>query len=293
MINFFTVDVEDYWSLFYRDYLGQEIPVSPRLLLSTRAMLDLLEEIGVRATCFCLGRIARAEPDLIKEIHGRGFEVASHGMDHILYFQADPEQVRRDLADSRALLEDLIGAAVRGFRAPHFNIRLDRPRLLELIVETGYQYDSSIFPFRGKRYGSAESPRGPYRIPTAAGPLLEFPLATVVIRGRRLPAGGGGYLRYFPYGYNRWAIRSLNREGLPATVYLHPYECDSEPLAYSAQGLPWPARGRAWVTNFMQYYNRSRTLSKIRALARDFRFSPVQSAFQAIPPPAFPTLTRG
>lgn len=293
MINLLTIDVEDYLELFFREYLGREVPVSPRVKDCTLRMLDLLMAAGVRATCFCLGSVARAHPDLIREIHGRGFEVASHGMKHLLFHGAELAEIRRDLSESRAALEDLIGEKVRGFRAPQFNVSLARPEVIAAIIESGYEYDSSIFPARGRRYGSPESPRGPYRIQTPAGSLVEFPLTTALFRGRRFPAAGGGYLRHFPYAWNRLAIHRLNLEGLPAVVYLHPYECDLERFPYGLSGLGLRAKFRALWTNLNQYHGRNQTLAKLGKLVRDFPFGGLRDFLEGPEPKNFPELKVG
>jgi polysaccharide deacetylase family protein (PEP-CTERM system associated) len=273
MINLLTIDVEDFPSLFARDYLSQAIPVSGRVVENTRRMLDLIEGAGVRATCFCLGQVAAAYPDLVREIARRGFEVASHGMNHLLFSRLDLAAIRKDLAEAKARLEDVAGVKVRGFRAPVFNVSLSRPEVITALIETGHEYDSSIFPVAGRRYGSPESPRGPYRIVMPEGSIVEFPLATVEVPGRRLPAAGGGYLRHFPYFINRLAIRRINGEGLPVTVYLHPYECDTDEPKYSAGHLPARARLKAFLARASQTHGRNGTMTKIAALLGDFSFA--------------------
>jgi len=277
LVNILTVDVEDYLALFFRDVLGRERAISSRVVESTKRILDVLEQAKTCATFFCLGSVARQYPELIRDIHNRGFEVGSHGMNHLLYNRLGIKQIKEDLVAAKAILEDILGEMIRGFRAPRFSLGLDYPAVIESIVEAGYEYDSSIFPFSGSHCGSPGSPRGPYRIRTASGVLTEFPLATVRLAGRRFPVAGGGYLRHFPYKFNYWAVRSLNREGLPVTVYLHPYECDTVPLEYPRSGLSAKVRWRATRFNFLQYRGRSKTLKKIEALARDFTFSSISS----------------
>ncbi len=272
MINLLTIDVEDYCSLFLRDRLGKNAPVSGRVLDRARAMLDVISEAGASATCFCLGTVVKAHPLLVKEIQNRGFEVASHGMNHLMFRDQPLSAIKRDLTDAKTIIEDAAGTAVRGFRAPAFNVFLERPEVIECIIETGHDFDSSIFPFKGRRYGSPGSPRKPYRIKTSSGDLIEFPLATARFAGKNWPVAGGGYLRHFPYSISRRAIHSMNDDGIPATVYLHPYECDVEPLKYETDGLSLKARLKTAVFNASQYHGRAKTLDKLSALVGDFEF---------------------
>jgi len=288
--NILTVDVEDYSWIVARDILGISAPISPRVVDSTTHLMDVLTDAGANATFFCLGNVARTHPGLIREIRRRGFAVGSHGMNHLLYTRMELAEIRRDLTESKAVLEDTIGEKIVGFRAPQFNVSLDRPEVIESIIEAGYRYDSSIFPVRGRRYGSPDSPRLPFRIRTPSGILWEFPLAAVVLAGRRFPAAGGGYLRHFPYLVTRAAIRSLNREAIPATVYLHPYECDTAPATFPPADLTMAKRFRAAVFNLHQYHNRSKTIGKIRALARDFNFVSVPGMLERIQQDEFPEI---
>jgi len=288
--NILTVDVEDYSWIVARDIMGVPAPISQRVVDSTTQLMDTLIDAGVGATFFCLGNVARKYPDLIREIRRRGFAVGSHGMDHLLYHRMGLAEIRHDLAESKTVLEDTIGEEIDGFRAPHFNVSLARPEVIESIIEAGYRYDSSVFPVRGRRYGSPDSPRRPFRIKTPSGTLWEFPLAAIVLAGCRFPAAGGGYLRHFPYFVTRTAIRSLNREGIPATVYLHPYECDTVPVSFPPADLTMAKRLRTAIFNRHQYHNRSKTIKKIQALARDFSFVSIPGMLERIQQDEFPEI---
>jgi len=283
MVNILTIDVEDYPALFFRDFLGRDVGVSDRVDHATRDVLDILEGKVASATFFCLGSVAKAYPELIREIRRRGHEVASHGLEHIPFQRMTLAEIREDIGTAKSILEDILGEPVRGFRAPHFSIGLDRPEVFEFLREAGYSYDSSIFPFSGRRYGSAASPCRPYRIETPSGPLLEYPLATLTFCGRRFPVGGGGYLRHFPNRWNRWAIRKLNREGITAVVYFHPYECDLVPLEYPRAGLTSARRIRAAFFNAHQYHGRRAMAGKIDSLVDDFVFTSICANIESCP----------
>src|SRR5690606_9757447 len=150
-----------------------------------------------------LGCVAERHPQLVRAIAGEGHEVASHGQDHLRVTHQSPDQFRASVRRSKQVLEDLVGEPVLGFRAPSFSIVPGREWALEILVEAGYRYDSSLFPIRRTGYGYPGTPRGVHRLETAAGSLLEVPPATIRLGGATLPAAGGGYFRLFPYGVVR------------------------------------------------------------------------------------------
>ncbi len=281
MINFMSIDVEDYESLVNRDFFGVLTEVSSSVVDCTLRFLDILDEAGVTATCFCLGLVAKAKPELIREIHGRGFEVASHGMNHLFYSQYGVDEAYQDMKDAKDAIEDVLGEEITGFRAPAFNVSLKRPELIEAIVKAGYKYDSSIFPFQGRRYGCPESPRSPYRIGTRAGDLIEFHLSTVRVRGKRIPAAGGGYLRHFPYFLNAKAIRSINEEGIPVVVYLHPQECFEGKFNLLIKEADPKTQLKAALFDFNQSVGRKRTIKKLTRLTEDFQFTAMRNFFSS------------
>src|SRR5262245_3684751 len=125
MLNAMTVDVEDY---FHVAALSKVIDRSSwdqreyRAEASTHRLLDLFDAADVRATFFVLGWVARRSPELVREIHRRGHEIASHGMSHKLVFDQSPDEFRRETFESKALLEDIVGSAVLGYRASTYSI---------------------------------------------------------------------------------------------------------------------------------------------------------------------------
>jgi len=98
----------------------------------------------VRGTFFVLGWLAERLPHLVREIHSRGHEVASHGYYHNLCNEQSHEDLKNDLSNSKSLLEDIIGTQVYGYRAPSFAITND---ILKIIEDCGYLYDSSYNSF--------------------------------------------------------------------------------------------------------------------------------------------------
>ncbi len=218
-INVMTVDLE-YW---------HNIPCKDEVLY----LLDLFARSNTKATFFTVGILAKANPDLIRQIVGAGHEIASHGWYHKPLTNIRPPEFREDLIRSKRFLEDLIGKPIIGFRAPIFSVRKKTTWVLEILVKEGIKYDSSIVPITGLRYGLQGFPRHAVKIELNHGLLIEIPLSTINALGLNWPVSGGGYFRLLPYILIEKAILRVNEEGLPFVVYCHPYEFYPHRLKYS------------------------------------------------------------
>ncbi|MGH7368493.1 MAG: XrtA system polysaccharide deacetylase [Candidatus Rokuibacteriota bacterium] len=271
MINALTFDVEEYFhaEAFARVVGPVEWPtLESRVVGATERILDLLAETGTRATFFMLGWVAERHPALVRAVHAQGHEVACHGYGHQMITRLSRAQFAADLHRAKAALEDAIGLAVIGYRAPTFSVVRDTLWSLDILAEAGFRYDSSIFPIVHDRYGIPDAPRFPHRRATGGGgAIAEFPLSTVSRLRWRFPVAGGGYFRLLPYALTAWAVRQLNRkERQPAIVYLHPWELD----------LGQPRLPVSRLTQFRHSVNTRTTERKLRRLVRDFRFAPVR-----------------
>lgn len=268
----FTVDVEEYFQVLalepwvaYETWSRRE----SRVAASTERLLDLLAEHSAVGTFFVLGWIAERHPELVRRIAEAGHEVASHGWRHRRVPLLTPAQFRHSVRDSKRVLEDLLGEPVLGYRAPNFSIVPDVAWALEILVEEGYGYDSSIFPVRRSGSGWPRAPRDPYSLDTPAGRLLEFPPATIQRLGRILPAGGGAYLRLLPYALVRDGLRDAESRGRGGTFYVHPWELDPD-----QPRLPVDLR-----TRVRHYGGLRRTEPRLRRLLREFDFETMAAAF--------------
>lgn len=269
--NVFTVDVEDY---FMVSAFADVIKLSDwpshesRIERNTLFALDLLSEYNVHGTFFVLGWIAERHPGLVREIHARGHEIACHGHNHQLIYRQTPKEFRQDVVKAKDTLEGIIGSRVLGYRAPSYSIVGDSLWALDVLIESGFRYDSSIVPVHHDRYGIAGAKRFLHCIDRASGRILEVPPSTVSICGQNIPVAGGGYLRLFPRAFTRAAIRRMNRnEGRAAIVYIHPWELDP------AQ----PRLNGAAKSRFRHYVNLKTTVPKLHALLSEFRFTSMRS----------------
>jgi polysaccharide deacetylase family protein (PEP-CTERM system associated) len=271
MINALTFDVEEYFhaEAFAGVVRPEEWPgLESRVVETTGRLLELLAEAQTSATFFVLGWVAARHPSLVRAIHEGGHEVACHGYGHQMITRQSRTQFAEDVRRAKKTLEDTAGVPVVGYRAPTFSVVRETLWCLEILVECGFQYDSSIFPIVHDRYGIPDAGRFPHRVIVAPGlEIAEFPLSTVSGLGWRFPVAGGGYFRLFPYRFTRWAIRHLNeRETQPAIVYLHPWELDP--------GQPRLPIGR--MAQLRHSINSRATDRRLSRLVRDFRFAPVR-----------------
>ena len=229
MRNALSVDVEDWFQVGAFEKVierGDWESLPRRVEVNTSRVLDLFAEAGVKATFFTLGWVAERHPALIRCVAEAGHEVASHGWDHRRVFTMSEAEFRDDLARARAAIEDAAGVAISGYRAPSFSIDTRTPWAHRVLAEQGYAYSSSVAPLRHDHYGWPQSPRFAWR-PLADSDLIELPVTTVELAGRRMAAGGGGFFRLLPYAFSNWAISRVNGvDRRPAIFYFHPWEID-------------------------------------------------------------------
>jgi len=264
--NALTVDVEDYFhvSAFAGVISQGDWDRHPlRVESNTQRLLDLFDENQVKATFFVLGWLAERTPGLVREISARGHEVACHGYSHQLVYNQDPGVFREETLRSKALLEDIVQSPVYGYRAASYSITGRSLWALDILVEAGFVYDSSIFPIHHDRYGMPGTPESPYYLKTPAGyTLMEFPLSTATLLGCRIPVAGGGYFRLYPYPLTQFGLSQINRKGKPFIFYLHPWEIDPDQPRVSV----------GWVSRFRHYNNIEKCESRLRRLLNDFQF---------------------
>ena len=279
IVNALTIDVEDYFHTNAMDGVirpEQWDALPQRVERNTTHLLDLLNEFDVHATFFVLGWVAERWPRLVREIARRGHDVASHGYAHRLTYRLGREGFRTDIARGKHVLEDCLGARVVGFRAASYSIVATTLWALDILVEEGFEYDSSIFPVHHDLYGVPGFSRLPVRVRCQAGDILEIPPSTVRLFRRNWPVAGGGYLRLFPYWVTERCVSHINRhDGVPAIVYVHPWEVDID-----QPRLPGRTSAR-----FRQYLNLHRTEPRLRRLLRRFRFGRIRDAVEFIDAP--------
>jgi polysaccharide deacetylase family protein (PEP-CTERM system associated) len=272
--NAMTIDVEDYFQV---SAFEQHIPrdhwntLPCRVESNVDRILTLLDAEDIKATFFTLGWIAERFPATVRRIVDGGHELASHGYGHRRASDQSPEEFRLDVTHSKALLEDIGGKPVLGYRAPSFSIGVRNLWALDILREVGYRYSSSIYPISHDHYGMPDAPRFAF-YPRGRNGLLELPITTVRFMNKNLPSGGGGYFRLLPYPVSRWLIKRVNQEDRqPGIFYFHPWEIDAAQPRQAGVGIK---------TRFRHYVNLHRTEARLKALARDFRWGRMDDIFK-------------
>ena len=268
-----TIDLEDWHQLYHRNATGRLGAASQRVVRCTHRILDQLDEAGARATFFVVGALAADHPALVRTIAARGHEIASHSHAHRLLTQLSPSELAADLARSKHELERLTGEAVLGFRAPEFSIGSLDHAVFEHLAHLGFAYDSSVVPGPGMRYAIAGAPHAPFSIATPAGPILEFPIATIRVLGRRIPLGGTA-LRFLSSSAIARAVRAL--DGACATLYVHPYEFSDAWLTPERLGLHDLRRARSLVLHNLRT---AQVPARIASLLHTFQFQPLREHY--------------
>jgi polysaccharide deacetylase family protein (PEP-CTERM system associated) len=271
VLNALTIDVEDYFHVSgFADTVRPEqwTGMASRIEANTHRVLDILADADVRATFFVLGWVAEHFPRLVQAIQEAGHEIGCHSYAHRLIYNQTPDEFRADLRRARVVIEDATGQPVAAYRAPSFSLTLQSLWALEILVEEGFRYDSSIYPTHHDRYGLTESPLEPYRLGLAAGELWEYPMPVWRCFGYPLPVGGGGYFRLYPYALTRFCLNAINRDGRPFAAYVHPWEVDPDQPRVQASRL----------AGFRHYVNLRRTETRLARLLRDFAFGPLSDS---------------
>lgn len=275
VVNAFSIDVEDYFQVAA---LAPAVPRESwptreyRVERNTEIILNLLAERGIRGTFFILGWCAERSPGLVRRIASQGHEIACHGFSHQLIYTQTEAEFREEARRAKQFLEDTIGAPVTGYRAASFSITKQSLWALDVLIDLGFEYDSSVFPIRHDRYGIPGASRdiGPIAAPSGRT-IVEFPMSAASFGGVRVPVSGGGYFRLLPYAVTRAGLRQINeRTGQPFTFYLHPWEVD-------------PAQPRLKVgllSRFRHYNNLHKCEARLRRLLGEFSFSTMRDVLE-------------
>jgi len=280
MLNAMTIDVEDYFHV--AAFAGQIQPaqwsaLDYRAEANTERLLRLFADTHVRATFFFLGWVAERSPALVRRVAEAGHEIACHGYSHQLVFEQTPTVFREETLRAKRCIEDASGQPIKGYRAASFSITQASAWALDVLVEAGFEYDSSIAPMRHDIYGWPDGPQQPGVIRTPAGAsIIEFPVMLARWVGTRVPVAGGGYFRILPYSLITAGLRNINQaQRQPFFFYLHPWELD--PQQPRVEGASLKSRLR-------HYTGLQDCEAKLRRLLGEFRFAPMATVLSGLLP---------
>jgi len=270
VINALTIDFEEWFcvhnfssKISFSDWESKELRITKNIVI----LLELLEKYNVKATFFVLGWLAEKVPELIRIIDSKGHEIASHGYSHISLSKMTENDFRKDLEKALSVKQKITGKKIIGFRCPSFSLTPKTKWAFDIMIENGLIYDSSVFPTNlHPEYGY---PGVPGRIFRAKDELFEIPLNTADFWGLKLPFGGGGYFRLYPYKFTEYLIKRKNKTGEPVVFYAHPWEFDEGQPRFNA----------GYYRNFRHYYNIKNNLKKFERLLESFRFTSIKDLY--------------
>ena len=274
-MNLLGIDFEDW---FHPELIQRHIITKnnePIVVQGIDKILDWLRKNDTYATFFMVGELLESKPEILDKILGSGHEIAFHTMYHT---RLDTPNFREKFAEEVKKFADLTKGKSRGFRAPSFSLNYSTSWAIDVLAENNYQYDSSIVPVKTRLYGIADADTKPYKISSSKldgndpdGKMLEFPLLTTTIFGKKIPAGGGFYLRSLPLKIIKSAIRNCNKDDYPATFYIHSWELTPEFM---------PKISLPFVDSFITYHNLDKAFGKMDKLIKEFKFTSFERYIQ-------------
>lgn len=266
-----SVDVEDYFQVaaFEKNIDPSDWDKLPcRVENNTHKILEMFEQANVHSTFFVLGWVAERYPELVQAIVDQGHELASHGYAHQRATLQSRAVFRDDIDRAKKLLEDISGKKISGYRAPSYSISTQNLWAHDELLEAGHQYSSSVYPVKHDLYGIPDAPRFAYRCENG---LLEIPITTSKIGSKNIPAGGGGFFRFFPYSFSKWNINRVNQnEQQPTIFYFHPWEIDPEQPRQTGISLK---------SRFRHYLNLNKMQPRLKQLLSDFQWDRMDKIF--------------
>ena len=273
--NAMTIDVEDYFQVSaFEHHIDKSTweTVPCRLENNMDRILQLLSDHNTQATFFTLGWVADNYPSVVKRIVSEGHELASHGYQHVRVSDQTAEQFLADISHTKDLLQQIGGKEVKGYRAASFSMGEKTPWAHDMLAQAGYIYSSSIYPIQHDHYGMPSASRFLYYpLKEESQGFAEIPISTLDVFGRRMPVGGGGYFRFFPYKFSKWMISKINEDDKQSTIfYFHPWEIDSEQPRQ---------KNIALKTKFRHYVNLSKMFNRLDKLLTDFEWGTMEEIF--------------
>lgn len=275
MKNIFTIDTEDWFHANYEDNLFQNTTnIISTVEKNVDDYLEIFDRYNIKATFFVLGFIAQNYPDLVKKIYKNGHEIASHGYAHQLVYKQTEKEFSDDVKKSKKILEDIIGDAVVGYRAPSWSITEKSLWALDILEAIGFEYTSSIFPTKNSLYGIPYAPRFAsdckiYNKPN--NKILNIPPSTIsTIININIPFSGGFYFRALPYWFIKFCTNKVNKEKQPVIFYLHPREIDPNQ----------PRLDLKFKDSLIHYYGINNCYNKLEKILSEYEYTTIKDFYK-------------
>ena len=267
-MNILGIDFEDWFHPeLIQKYISKENN-EPKVVEGINKIVELLRKNETKATFFVVGELLEFKPELLDIILENEHEIAFHTMKHT---RIDLPNRREQFQDEIKQFDKLTGGRSKGFRAPSFSLNSNSSWLIDVLEENNYEYDSSVVPVKTSMYGMPNAERKPYKISrnflegdSIGGKIIEFPLLVTKFLGKKIPAGGGFYLRTLPLRVIENAIKSYEKEKIPGVFYIHSWELTPEFM---------PRINLSKKDNFITYHNINKAYNKMEDLLKKYEFT--------------------
>ena len=231
-------------------------------------ILELLRKHETSATFFVVGELLEIKPEILDKIIENDHEIGFHTMYHD---RLDSPGYKEKFHSEIKKFAELTGHKSRGFRAPTFSLNKNSSWAIDILAENDYVYDSSVVPAKTSMYGLPNAQESPYKISSknieqhnSDGIVTEFPLLVTKFMGKKIPAGGGFYLRTLPIKIIKNAIKNYQKQEIPATFYIHSWELTPEYMPK----IQLPVK-----ENFVTYHNIGKAYTRMNELLQQFQFT--------------------
>ena len=266
--NLLGIDFEDWFHPeLIKKYLKDD-EKEPKVINGIGKILELLRKNDTSATFFVVGELLEFEPEILDKILENGHEIGFHTMYHT---RLNDFNSKEQFSNELKKFSKLTNNKSKGFRAPTFSLDSSTSWAIEALVENDYIYDSSIVPAKNSMYGHPDAQENPYKISSESiesqdenGKLMEYPLLVTKFLGKKVPAGGGFFLRTLPMRIIKNAIKEYEKREIPATFYIHSWELTPEFM---------PRIKLSKKDNFITYHNIEKAYEKMEEIIREFRFT--------------------
>jgi polysaccharide deacetylase family protein (PEP-CTERM system associated) len=267
-MNLLGIDFEDWYHPTLIQKFVQDEKHEPSMFKGLDKILEMLRKNDALATFFVVGELLESNPEIFDKIMENEHEIAFHTMYHT---KIDSPNFKENFRNEIEKFSELTNKKSRGFRAPTFSLNDTSSWIIDSLSEYDYLYDSSVVPAKTDLYGIPNAEIKPYRISsdslekdTTDGKLIEFPLLVTKFLGKKVPAAGGFYLRTLPMGVIKNAIKKYEKQGIPASFYIHSWELTPEYM---------PKIELPLKENFVTYHNINKAYNRMDELLKQFEFT--------------------
>jgi peptidoglycan-N-acetylglucosamine deacetylase len=267
-LNLLGIDFEDWFhpELIQKVLTNEE--KNPKIIQGIDKIIDWLNHHDTYATFFVVGELLEYEPEILDKIIENGHEIGFHTMHHT---RLDTIGFKKKFEEEIKIFDKITSGKSKGFRAPTFSLNESSKWLIDVLELNGYQYDSSVVPAKTSMYGLPNADVKPYKITSKClesdhpkGIITEFPILTTKFLGKKIPVGGGFYVRTLPQKIITNAIKNNEKNNIPGVFYIHSWELTPEYM---------PRIKLSSKDNFITYHNIEKTLSKMDKLLNEFSFT--------------------